>query len=100
MDAVLLRALDTGRVDGPRFFTDLFRRVPMERLLRFLDGGSTPWEEFGIGLRTPVGPMLRTAAELPFLPRRETTRRETTRRDPARRDTDRRDAGRSEESPR
>uniref|UniRef100_A0AAU3GKR3 Lycopene cyclase family protein n=1 Tax=Streptomyces sp. NBC_01401 TaxID=2903854 RepID=A0AAU3GKR3_9ACTN len=70
MDAVLLRALDTGRVDGPRFFTDLFRRVPMERLLRFLDGGSTPWEEFGIGLRTPVGPMLRTAAELPFLRRR------------------------------
>ncbi|MFE3518976.1 lycopene cyclase family protein [Streptomyces sp. NPDC059166] len=72
MDAVLLRALDTGRVDGPRFFTDLFRRVPMERLLRFLDGGSSPWEEFGIGLRTPVGPMLRTAAELPFLTRRPT----------------------------
>ncbi|MFE4215576.1 lycopene cyclase family protein [Streptomyces sp. NPDC056844] len=76
MDAVLLRALDTGRVDGPRFFTDLFRRIPMERLLRFLDGGSTPWEEFGIGLRTPVGPMLRTAAELPFLARRETGRSE------------------------
>lgn len=76
MDAVLLRALDTGRVDGPRFFTDLFRRIPMERLLRFLDGGSTPWEEFGIGLRTPVGPMLRTAAELPFLARRTTGRSE------------------------
>ncbi|MBM7440231.1 lycopene cyclase family protein [Streptomyces sp. HB132] len=76
MDAVLLRALDTGRVDGPRFFTDLFRRVPMERLLRFLDGGSTPWEEFGIGLRTPVGPMLRTAAEVPFLARRATGRSE------------------------
>ncbi|MFD5449644.1 lycopene cyclase family protein [Streptomyces sp. NPDC003470] len=70
MDAVLLRALDTGRVDGPRFFTDLFRRVPPERLLRFLDGDTTPWEEWGIGLRTPVGPMLRTAVELPFLPRR------------------------------
>jgi lycopene beta-cyclase len=76
MDAVLLRALDTGRVDGPRFFTELFRRVPMERLLRFLDGGCTPWEEFGIGLRTPVGPMLRTAAELPFLARRATGRSE------------------------
>ncbi|MGW0781204.1 lycopene cyclase family protein [Streptomyces sp. NPDC002913] len=76
MDAVLLRALDTGRVDGPRFFTELFRRVPMERLLRFLDGGSTPWEEFGIGLRTPVGPMLRTAAELPLLARRATGRSE------------------------
>lgn len=74
MDAVMLRALDTGRVDGPRFFTELFRRVPMERLLRFLDGGSTPWEELGIGLRTPVGPMLRTAAELPFLARRSAGR--------------------------
>ncbi|MEU0144581.1 lycopene cyclase family protein [Streptomyces sp. NPDC006288] len=76
MDAVLLRALDTGRVDGPRFFTDLFRRVPMDRVLRFLDDGSTPWEEFGIGLRTPVGPMLRTALELPFLSRRTTGRSE------------------------
>ncbi|MEV4950058.1 lycopene cyclase family protein [Streptomyces sp. NPDC053755] len=79
MDAVMLRALDTGRIDGPAFFTELFRRVPMERLLRFLDGRSTPWEEFGIGLRTPVGPMLRTAAELPFLPRRVAHRPEESR---------------------
>ncbi|WP_407566370.1 lycopene cyclase family protein [Streptomyces sp. 184] len=70
MDAVLLRALDTGRLDGPDFFTRLFRRVPPERLLRFLDGDTSPWEEWGIGLRTPVRPMLKTAAELPFLPRR------------------------------
>ncbi|SFY44438.1 lycopene cyclase family protein [Streptomyces atratus] len=70
MDAVLLRALDTGRIDGPRFFTDLFRRIPAERLLRFLDGATSLREEWGIGLRTPVLPMLRTAAELPFVPRR------------------------------
>ncbi|CAL9623340.1 lycopene cyclase family protein [Streptomyces sp. enrichment culture] len=70
MDAIMLRALDTGRVDGPAFFTGLFRRTPAERLLRFLDGATTPWEEWTIGLRTPVGPMLRTAVELPFLPRR------------------------------
>ncbi|WP_405512888.1 lycopene cyclase family protein [Streptomyces canus] len=70
MDAVLLRALDTGRVDGPGFFTGLFRRVPPERLLRFLDGDTSLSEEWGIGLRTPVGAMLRTAVELPFLPRR------------------------------
>ncbi|MGW5005253.1 lycopene cyclase family protein [Streptomyces parvulus] len=70
MDAVLLRALDTGRIDGPDFFTGLFRRVPPHRLLRFLDGETAPWEDWGIGLRTPVGPMLRTALELPFLPRR------------------------------
>ncbi|MER7955838.1 lycopene cyclase family protein [Streptomyces sp. NPDC096030] len=70
MDAVLLRALDTGRVDGPTFFTDLFRRTPAPRLLRFLDGATSLREEWSIGLRTPVGPMLRTAVEVPFLPRR------------------------------
>ncbi|MEU0116378.1 lycopene cyclase family protein [Streptomyces bobili] len=70
MDAVLLRALDEGRINGPDFFTDLFRRVPPERLLRFLDGDTSLREEWSIGLRTPVGPMLRTAVELLFLPRR------------------------------
>ncbi|MGZ3119538.1 lycopene cyclase family protein [Streptomyces sp. H62] len=73
MDAILLRALDTGRIDGPDFFTDLFRRVPAERLLRFLDGATSLGEEWRIGLRTPVRPMLRTAVELPFLPRRSRT---------------------------
>lgn len=77
MDSVLLRALDTGRIDGPAFFTDLFRRTPAERLLRFLDGATSPWEEWGIGLRTPVGPMLRTAVEVPFLPRRDRPSHET-----------------------
>ncbi|MFC9463164.1 lycopene cyclase family protein [Streptomyces coelicoflavus] len=70
MDAVLLRALDTGRVDGPEFFTNLFRRVPAERLLRFLDGTTSLREEWGIGRSTPAWPMLATAAELPFLSRR------------------------------
>lgn len=70
MDAILLRALDTGRINGPDFFTDLFRRVPAERLLRFLDGTTSLREEWGIGLRTPVRPMLSTAAELLLLPRR------------------------------
>ncbi|MFD6419437.1 lycopene cyclase family protein [Streptomyces sp. NPDC060194] len=69
MDAVMLRALDTGRIDGAGFFAGLFGRVPFERVLRFLDGGSRPWEDVSIGLRTPVAPMLRTVAELPFLPR-------------------------------
>lgn len=70
MDAVLLRAVDTGRVDGAAFFTGLFRDVPAHRLLRFLDGGTHWWEDVLIGLRTPVRPMLRTALELPLLPRR------------------------------
>ncbi|MFK0123961.1 lycopene cyclase family protein [Streptomyces nigra] len=70
MDAVMLRALDTGRLDGPAFFTNLFAHTPAERLLRFLDGATSLREEWAIGLRGPVGPMLRTALELPFLPRR------------------------------
>ncbi|MVO89484.1 lycopene cyclase [Streptomyces sp. p1417] len=72
MDAVLLRALDTGRVRGADFFTDLFRHVPAERLLRFLDADTRMWEDIAIGLRTPVGPMLRTLAELPLTSRRAT----------------------------
>lgn len=70
LDAVLLRALDSGRVDGAEFFAGLFRTVPTARLLRFLDGRSRLWEDVTIGLRTPVLPMLRTVAELPLLPRR------------------------------
>ncbi|MEV7074731.1 lycopene cyclase family protein [Streptomyces sp. NPDC093990] len=70
MDAVLLHALDSGLVDGADFFGRLFSHVPMTRLLRFLDGGTRPHEEIAIGLRTPVLPMLRAAAEVPRLPRR------------------------------
>lgn len=67
MDAVLLRALDTGRLDGAAFFTGLFERVPVRRLLRFLDGDTRFAEELAVGLRTPVRPMLRTLLELPAL---------------------------------
>ncbi|MFE6993850.1 lycopene cyclase family protein, partial [Streptomyces pharetrae] len=70
MDAVLLRALDSGRVDGPALFCRLFARVPTGRLLRFLDGRTRLYEDLSIGLRTPAGPMLRSAVELPWLPRR------------------------------
>lgn len=70
MDAVLLRALATGRLDGADFFADLFRRNPVRRVVRFLEGRSTPAEEWAIGVRAPVLPMLRTLGELPFLPRR------------------------------
>lgn len=69
MDAVLLRALDSGRVDGAAFFTRLFSRVPAERLLRFLDGSTRLHEDLALGLRTPVLPMLRSAVELSWLPR-------------------------------
>ncbi|HEX5567037.1 MAG TPA: lycopene cyclase family protein [Streptomyces sp.] len=71
MDAVMLRAVDTGRVAGARFFSELFLRNPADRLLRFLDGHSRWWEEFAIGMSTPVLPMLRSAVELPVLRRRD-----------------------------
>ncbi|GGM19291.1 lycopene cyclase [Streptomyces fumigatiscleroticus] len=73
MDAVLLRALDSGRVDGAALFSRLFARVPMRQLLLFLDGRTHLYEDLAIGLRTPVGPMLRSAVELPCLPRRPFT---------------------------
>jgi lycopene beta-cyclase len=70
MDAVLLRALDSGRADGPALLCRLFDRVPLPRLLRFLDGRTRLREDLSIGLRTPIVPMLRSALELPTLPRR------------------------------
>ncbi|NUO44958.1 MAG: lycopene cyclase [Streptomyces sp.] len=70
MDAVLLRALDSGRVDGAAFFSRLFTHVPAERLLRFLDGRTRLGEDLALGSRTPVLPMLRSAADLFWLPRR------------------------------
>ncbi|MFD6225918.1 lycopene cyclase family protein [Streptomyces sp. NPDC060232] len=73
MDSVLLRALDSGRVDGPELFCRLFTRVPAARLLRFLDGRTNLLEDLAVGRHAPVGPMLRTALELPGLPRRAFT---------------------------
>ncbi|MFI0781043.1 lycopene cyclase family protein [Streptomyces sp. NPDC021212] len=70
MDAAMLRALATGRVAGADVFTGLFRRVPTDRLLRFLDGRTGLAEDVMVGARTPVAPMLRTVAELPWLRRR------------------------------
>ncbi|WP_037569862.1 lycopene cyclase family protein [Phaeacidiphilus oryzae] len=75
LDAVMLHALDSGRLDGPRFFTDLFRTVPAPRLLRFLDG-ETGWrQDLAIGLRVPIGPMAGALARLPLLPKRPAGRR-------------------------
>ncbi|MER5946519.1 lycopene cyclase family protein [Streptomyces sp. NPDC001904] len=70
MDAVLLHGLDSGRIDGAAFFTRLFSRVPMERLLRFLDGDTALHEDLSIGLNSPIVPLLRSAVELPTRPLR------------------------------
>ncbi|WP_431962526.1 lycopene cyclase family protein [Actinacidiphila sp. bgisy160] len=73
MDAVMLRALATGRAGGAAFFETLFRRNPPERVLRFLDGTSGLRDEWAIGLGTPVPAMLRALLELPLVPRRKAT---------------------------
>ncbi|MER7760361.1 lycopene cyclase family protein [Streptomyces sp. NPDC097619] len=70
MDAVLLRALDSGRLDGPELFCRLFARVPAARLLRFLDGDTGLVEDIRVGRHAPARPMVRSALELPRLPRR------------------------------
>ncbi|MFD3513006.1 lycopene cyclase family protein [Streptomyces sp. NPDC058657] len=70
MDAVLLHGLAQGRIEGDAFFTRLFSEVPTARLLRFLDGDTSLLQDLAVGLRAPVGPMLRSALELPSRPRR------------------------------
>lgn len=61
MDAVLLRALDRGGLDGAAFFADLFRRHPVDRVLRFLDGSTTLREDLAVMASAPRTPMLRAA---------------------------------------
>ncbi len=62
LDAVALRALDRGGVGGPAFFDRLFDRNPAERVLRFLDGTTSPAEEVALMGTTPVAPMLTATA--------------------------------------
>lgn len=59
MDALLLRAVDRGHLAGARYLTDLFARQPTERVLRFLDGATTPAEDLAILRTAPPLRMLR-----------------------------------------
>ncbi|MGC4763977.1 lycopene cyclase family protein [Micromonospora sp. DT46] len=63
MDAVALRALDAGGVGGPDFFGRLFDRNPAERVLRFLDGATTPAEEVALMGTTRLRPMVAATAK-------------------------------------
>ncbi|GIJ20954.1 lycopene cyclase [Micromonospora lutea] len=58
MDAVALRALDAGLVDGPDFFGRLFARNPADRVLRFLDGHTTVAEDLAVMRSTRLRPMV------------------------------------------
>ncbi|MEH1015115.1 lycopene cyclase family protein [Micromonospora sp. CPCC 206060] len=62
MDAVALRALDRGLVGGPEFFERLFDRNPAERVLRFLDGATTPAEDLAVMRSARLLPMVAATA--------------------------------------
>ena len=61
MDSVLLRALDAGLVSGPELFSRLLLSHPPERVLRFLDGRTSPVEDLTIMQGTPLRAMTRAA---------------------------------------
>ncbi|WBB90727.1 lycopene cyclase family protein [Verrucosispora sp. WMMC514] len=58
MDAVALRALDGGLVNGPEFFGRLFDRNPASRVLRFLDGDTSLAEDLAVMRSTRLRPMV------------------------------------------
>ena len=62
MDSVALRAWDSGLVSAPAFFDRLFARNPPARVLRFLDGLTSPAEDLTLMSSTPLLPMTRAAA--------------------------------------
>lgn len=57
MDAVLLRAIDSGAVRGADLFTRLFDRNPADRVLRFLDGGTGVSSDVALMRTAPVAAM-------------------------------------------
>ena len=59
MDALLLRALDGGFLDGAAFLARLFEQQPTERVLRFLDGSTSLREDAAVMASAPRAPMLR-----------------------------------------
>ena len=62
MDALVLRGLADGSLDGPAFFTRLFARNPPHRVLTFLDGLTGPGAELALMATAPRATMLRAAA--------------------------------------
>jgi len=62
MDAVLLRALDQGHARGDDLFVRLFDRNGPTRVLRFLDGSTTPAQDLALMASSPTMAMTRAAA--------------------------------------
>jgi len=64
MDAVLLRALATGRQDGSAFFSRLLERNPPERVLAFLDEDTRPHQEVALMASVDIPLFWRVGAEV------------------------------------
>jgi len=60
-DAVLLRALDQGHVEGADLFPALFAGARADRVLRFMDGTGGMWSDLSVMSAAPVGAMTRAA---------------------------------------
>jgi lycopene beta-cyclase len=63
MDAVLLRAIHRGHVDGAQLLADLFEAVPTGQLVRFLDGRSSMAEDLAVMWAAPALAMIRSGGE-------------------------------------
>lgn len=57
-DAVMLDVLATHGADGAAIFTQLFRRNPPARLLRFLNEDSSIWEDLAVMNSVPWAPFV------------------------------------------
>ncbi len=64
MDAVLLRALATGRQDGAAFFSRLLERNPPARVLAFLDETTRPSQEVALMASVDIPLFWRVGAEV------------------------------------
>jgi lycopene beta-cyclase len=64
LDAIWLAALARERADLEPAFLALFRDVPVDRVLRFLDGGAGPRDVASVVAALPPGPFLAAALGL------------------------------------
>ncbi len=58
MDSILLNVLDAGRTPGHRFFANLFRHNPIQRVLRFLDEETTIAEDMALMSTVELAPFV------------------------------------------
>jgi lycopene beta-cyclase len=63
MDQVLFRVLERDWQQAPRYFVDLFERVPADVLTRFLHGASSWQDRLAVMRALPPAPFLRAAAK-------------------------------------